>query len=84
MATKTKQPAAAAKPARGGRTPEARAAVKAAKSADPLAAMTAERDALRQEVATLRARIETLTSVRSELETRLDSAVSAVQKLINR
>lgn len=80
MATKRKEAAATAKPARG-RRPAPRAAVKAA---DPLGAVTAERDALRIEVAALRARIETLVSVRSELETRLESAVSAVQKLLGR
>jgi len=47
-----------------------------------MAAVVAERDSLRLEVAALRSRLEMLASVRAELEARLDSAVSAVQKLL--
>ena len=80
MATKRKESAAPAKTARvrpAAQRPPGSAA-------DSLSVVTAERDALRKEVATLRVRIETLVSVRAELETRLESAVSTVQKLLGR
>lgn len=88
MATKRKQPGAAAKPARGGRTPATRTAARpksqGTAAVDPLGIVTAERDALRLEVAGLRVRIDTITAVRSELEARLNNAVAAVEKLLGR
>ncbi len=56
----------------------------ARKAADPLAAVTAERDALKLELAVTRARVEAMTAARAELASRLELAVAAVQKLIRR
>ncbi len=88
MATKRKSTTAAAKPARGAKAPAAlrtpRRPPAAAVSADPLTTITAERDALRTEVAALRTRIDTLTSVRDELQSRLGAIVVQIEKLLGR
>jgi hypothetical protein len=88
MATKPKASAVTAKPARGAKPTlakrPARAATPPGAPSDPLAAVTAERDALRAEVASLRARVESLTSVRGELQTRLDGVVVQIEKLLGR
>ena len=84
MATKRNRPAEPAKSVRDAKAAPSprkpRAPARA--TADPMAAVVAERDSLRLEVAALRSRLEMLASVRAELEARLDSAVSAVQKLL--
>jgi hypothetical protein len=86
MATKRKEPAA--KGARGGKAPSAARAPRTATptgiTADALTTVTAERDALRKEVSQLRARVQALTAVRTELETRIDTAIGAIQKLLGR
>jgi hypothetical protein len=81
MVTKRKTAAPATpKPKSPGRV--ARKTVAAAKSGDTLATVTAERDALRKEVAQLHERINGLAGIRAELETRLNAAMAAVQKII--
>lgn len=60
-------------------------AAKGAKAArGSMGALTSERDALRQELTLLRTRVDAMTAVRDELQDRIDSAISNVQKLMSR
>ena len=51
---------------------------------ETLASVTRERDALRAEVAKLRAKIEAMGKARTQLETRIEAALATLSKLIGK
>ena len=79
----------AAKPRQGSTTgsgkPASRPTATPARAArKPITTSPPENDSVQRELSAMRTRLEELNSVRAELETRLNAAIAAIHKLLDR